>query len=81
SWINYYSYALTMKHQNTLFINYDDYCKHPNEIMRQIFQKIGINPDLPQFSAYHNRRKVDDTYSPELYNEAMAVYAQLEEVK
>lgn len=81
SWINYYSYALTMKHQNTLFINYDDYCKRPNEIIGQLLKKIDVDENLPEFSAYHNRRKVDDTYSSELYNEAMAVYAQLGEVK
>lgn len=76
-WINYYSYALTIHHPNTLFINYDSYCKNPKEIIETILQKAGIVTEMPDYEYFHNTRKAEDEYSNDIYETAKELYAQL----
>ncbi|MGM0504972.1 MAG: sulfotransferase family protein [Bacteroidota bacterium] len=79
NWINYYSYALTINHPNTIFVNYDDYCKHPGETIERIINKVNIAAKLPQYKSFHNPREIRENYSMELFEKAMIIYEQLKE--
>ncbi len=79
TWINYYSYALTINHPKTLFINYDAYCKNPGETVSTILEKVGIQADLPDYKPFHNTRNSGDSTTGELVEKALAVYKQLAE--
>jgi hypothetical protein len=79
SWINYYKYALTFTHPNTIFVNYDDYCQHPEKILENITRKMNIAAKLPHRKSFHNPRKVNDIYSADILEEAMVIFSQLKE--
>ncbi|MGM0649656.1 MAG: sulfotransferase family protein [Bacteroidota bacterium] len=79
SWINYYNYALTINHPNTIFVNYNDYCKRPSETIERIVKKINIATKLPQYKPFHNPREIRDNYSKDLLEKAMFIYEQLKE--
>ncbi|MGW8314230.1 MAG: hypothetical protein ACWGNV_01430 [Bacteroidales bacterium] len=76
-WINYYRYALNLSHSHTLFINYDTYCSQPEETIRSIVRKAGMDTELPEYSPFHNKRKVTGEYATEIYDSALEVYRQL----
>lgn len=76
-WINYYRYVLTVDHPNTILINYDSYCTDPKETIGNILMKIGIEPELPDYKPFINKRTTDDTFSGDVYEAAQEVYWQL----
>ena len=77
SWINYYSYVLTIEHPNTILVNYDSYCKNPKEIINSIIAKTGIDVTLPEYVPFNNARSNKEVYSGELYTNALEIYNQL----
>jgi len=78
-WINYYSFALEIEHPNTVFINYEDYCTKPKQVISVVLNKIGLSASLPEFSAFINNRKPDSDYSDNLLNNATDIYRKLKE--
>ena len=76
-WINYYSHVLTTSHPNTLRINYEFYCKNPNETIKAILGKKGISSDHTDYKPFPGRRKADSGFSAYIYKTAQEVYAQL----
>ncbi|UCH14675.1 MAG: hypothetical protein JSV22_01620 [Bacteroidales bacterium] len=76
-WINYYRYVLTISHPNTILINYDSYCKNPEETIEKIIKKTGITTELPDYIPFINKRKADDEFSKDVYEEAVEIYRQL----
>lgn len=76
-WINYYRYALTLDHPNTVFINYGEFCQRPNELIRSLGEKIGIDYKNFEKEPYSNERKVAHQYNKKLADEALALYEQL----
>lgn len=76
-WINYYSYILTIDKTGVVYVDYDIYCEKPKELLDNIFQRIGINIELPQVTPYHNNRKVEFDCSEELKLKAYSLYNQL----
>jgi hypothetical protein len=77
SWINYYSFVLTLDHPNTILINYDAYCKDPKTTIEVILKKVGISADLPGYNPFVNKRKTDHEYSNDIYNSALEIYRKL----
>lgn len=77
SWINYYAYVLTIDHPNTMLVHYDAYCKHPGEIVGSILEKMGIQREVPGYTAFNNKRKNVEDYSEALYEEAFVLYQKL----
>lgn len=77
SWINYYSYVLTVTHPKTIFINYESYCKNPKETIITILEKIGIAAGLPDYEPFHNTRKNTEELSDNLSKTAREIYRQL----
>jgi hypothetical protein len=76
-WINYYKYVLTISHPNTLFINYDSYCKDPKETIETILRKTGITAALPDYKPFINKRKGGSEFSSDIYEAAQQVHRQL----
>jgi hypothetical protein len=76
-WINYYNYALTFKHENTWFINYDDYCANPGGNISLILDKFNISKSVSGFKPFTNRRKVQLHFSQDLLNHARDIYTKL----
>lgn len=76
-WINYYSRILSISHPNTLLINYDSYCKNPKETVEAILRLTGIEADLPDYTPFNKQRRVDHTYSREVYKSAQEIYRRL----
>ncbi len=76
-WINYYRYILTIKHQNTILINYESYCNNPKGIISTILDKIHVDSELPDYNTYINNREIIDGISDSLKEEALIIYKQL----
>ncbi len=76
-WINYYSYVLELEHSNTLFINYEEYCVNPRQVLKKILQKTNINSTLRKYRSFVNSRNLTEYYSVELYQKAMSIYNDL----
>lgn len=77
TWINYYSYVLTINHPNTILVNYDSYCKYPKEIIETLLKKTGIRFNLPNYKPFNNTRVNNEDASTELLDEALEIYRQL----
>ncbi|MCF8229059.1 MAG: sulfotransferase [Bacteroidales bacterium] len=77
SWINYYRYVLTLQHPNTILINYNAYCENPEEVIRTIVKKTGIQTSIPDYQAFKNKRKTDAKASKELLEEAQEIFGKL----
>lgn len=77
SWVNYYSYVLTIQHPNTILVNYDSYCKNPKETISSILNKTGVDAKLPEYVPFNNTRTSGKEYSGELFNKAQAIYKEL----
>ena len=77
SWINYYSYALSIEHPNTIFVNYDEFCEKPKDIVSRIISKMKIQIELPEYENFTNKRKTVDKYSEELLAEAQGIFEKL----
>lgn len=80
-WLNYYSYALSVKHDNTLFINYDDYCANPAANISLILEKYAVPVPSSGFRTFVNRRKAHLDFSPELLSQANEMYSKLNATK
>ncbi len=76
-WINYYSYALNLKHPNTLFVNYDSYCKNPKQTVDVILEKTAIQNHPIEGKPFHNKRKSPEETSADLKRAAVELYAKL----
>ena len=76
-WINYYGYALSIDHPNTLFINYDEFCKNPGSTLEDILSKTKIETSLPVYEPFVNKRKSDHQFSAEVKAKAQEIYGQL----
>jgi hypothetical protein len=76
-WINYYGQVLEFKHPRTLIIAYEHYCRLPAEVIGRILEAAGIECPLPDYPAFHNRRKTEFAYSAELYQKAQGMYEAL----
>lgn len=74
SWINYYRYALTLCHPNTLLINYDDYCNHPGRVIRRIIQTMGVQEVAGEYAEFKNDRASTEPYSEAIYSRARELY-------
>ncbi len=77
NWVNYYRYALSLKHPNTMFVAYNTYCDNPLAIIGSILNKVDISFDPPACKAFRNNRSIHETYSEEVYKEALDIYQQL----
>lgn len=76
-WINYYSFASKLEHPNTVFINYDDYCSKPNQVLAKILLKLGLSGNVSDRRPFINKRKSDAKYSENLLKEANQIYIEL----
>jgi len=79
-WINYYEKVLTIKDDNTLVINYEQYCNQPNETINSILNKGGLAIDNLNFEAYQNVREVKLPHSNTFLEKAMGIYEQLKQL-
>ncbi len=77
SWINYYSYVLTIQHPNTIFVNYNSYCSNPKDVIMAIVNKIGIQTKFPDYKPFKNKRINDAKVSDVLLEEAQEIYRRL----
>lgn len=77
SWIRYYEKALQIHHPNTLFVNYDDYCRNPGETLSRILDKAGLKSDIPELKSFVNRRKISKPYSDHLLEQAQKIWMEL----
>ncbi len=77
SWINYYEHALHIKHPNTLFVDYDEYCREPGKVLDRILTKVGIKNERPQPQPFHNRRKSTHSFSTSLLEKARTIWREL----
>ena len=76
-WINYYRHVLTIRHSNTLLINYDSYCKNPKETIERILRKTGNLADLPDYEPFIKQRNAESDFSGDIYKTALGIYRQL----
>jgi hypothetical protein len=76
-WINYYEHALTADHPNTIFINYDSYCKEPGNTVNRILEKTCIENNPVENKPFINKRKNIDEISENLNKTAQELYLKL----
>jgi len=76
-WMNYYRVAATLDHPRTLFIDYDEYCRNPGQVVELILRKAGIDTELPDYKPFRNTRSVEQGYSEEVLKAARYIYRQL----
>jgi hypothetical protein len=81
SWLNYYSYVLTKdSKEDFVFVNYDDLCQKPNEILNQIAKKVNIDYEFSNSKIFNKREKsriILDQNAENILNECMIVYQKL----
>lgn len=80
-WINYYSYILSLSHENTIIINYDLYCENPKRVINSIIKKINLQIDLPDYDSFKNERNTTEDYSTELYDTCQKIYEELNKIQ
>lgn len=76
-WINYYKNVLTIDHPNTIFINYDTYCREPKKTINRILKKTGIDRKTIEYKPFENKRKSDENIPEDLNKEAQEIYLKL----
>jgi hypothetical protein len=76
-WINYYNYAKTLTHQNTLFICYETYCQFPDSVMNGVLKKVNKPAVTTSQTTFKNEREVRLPYSDNLLSTAMEIYVAL----
>lgn len=79
-WINYYTYLLEVDRQNTLFVNYSDYCDYPNEVLNKVQHLLGLEPCFMDLPSFKNQRTSIENCSEVLKNKAYFVFNQLKEL-
>lgn len=77
-WLNYYSHAIKINHENTIFVNYQDYCSNPNKIVNDVLKKSGVRSKVSELKPFNNRRKTDITCSMALLEKAETLYQELQ---
>lgn len=76
-WINYYSHVSNIHHPRTLRVNYDEYCRQPNEVVANVLDLMGLQAPDGDISAYQNERTIDLPHSKDLLQKAVSLYDQL----
>lgn len=76
-WINYYSKAVQIEDESTVWVAYDAFCERPSEVVKAICTKAGHQCNVPEITSHSNSRAVKDAYNEELLAEAMAIYEKL----
>lgn len=76
-WINYYTYILSIEKTGVMFVDYDEYCMRPGEVLERIYQRAGIPSDLPKLSPYNNTRKAEIDCSENLKLKAGSIHNEL----
>jgi hypothetical protein len=76
-WINFYEFALTIDHPNTIFINYETYCQEPKKTIDKILEKTGIKNNPVQNKPFRNERKNTEKISDALNHKAQELYQKL----
>ena len=79
-WIHYYQYVLTINRKNVILVKYSDYCQNPNKRVLSIYDKLGINLLPNKFNSHKNMRKNIDGFSSNLYNKALTIFNELEQL-
>jgi len=80
-WINYYTHLLTIDNQNTIFVEYNDYCIAPNATLNSIQNQLGYKGTFSEISAYNNTRDLNYNYSQDLKETAYAIFNELKGLK
>lgn len=76
-WINYYSNLLTIDKTGVVFVDYGYYCQKPKELLDSLYQRIGINSELPAVEPYYNKRELEYGCSEEIKVRAYVLYNKL----
>ncbi len=76
-WINYYRYVLNIDHPKTVLVNYNSYCRKPEDTVNAVLQEAGIKAALPDYKPFMNKRKPREEYSEEILQQALLIYDQL----
>ena len=78
-WMNYYAVVLKLQDENTLLIDYEDFCTDPSGSINLINQKAGLPQSDQSIMAFTNPRIVNEPYSHEQLTAANAIFEQLRE--
>lgn len=76
-WLNYYNKAITITDEQSLFINYDQFCREPNDSITKILRKIGVGSELNDQQPFRNQRLIEENYYSNRLREAEALYKKL----
>jgi hypothetical protein len=76
-WINYYEYALSAKHKNTIYICYKEYCQNPLKAIGTVFEKLNLKAPFLEAEAFNNKRTSSSKCNPILLERTQKLYAKL----
>lgn len=76
-WINYYSYAICAKHENTLFVCYEEYCQKPIRAINAVFTMLDQSTPIVEDKMYNNKRTKSVACNPILHEKAQKLYSAL----
>jgi hypothetical protein len=76
-WINYYEYALSAKHKNTVYICYEEYCQNPIKAIGTVFEKLDLKAPFLETETFNNNRTSSAECNPILLESAQKLYAEL----
>lgn len=77
SWKNYYQYISTNAVKNTIFFNYEEFCKNPSVVLPQLFAKLNIVAPGSQFEAFEPTIRAATGFDRNLLEECKVIYDQL----
>lgn len=77
-WVNYYRQLLNFpEHSRTVFIDYDDFLNSPEQLLRAVSNKTGLNLDAAKTDPFENTNQYKGKFDAELLAKAESIHAQL----
>jgi hypothetical protein len=58
-WLNYYSYLVNIIDNNTIFIEYEDYLKHPKEVLQAVEKDLKTQFNFLHIKPFVNPKNID----------------------
>lgn len=78
NWKNYYKYVNEHYTENTLFFNYDAFCRHPQLVIDKLFEKIAVTSSPIELEPFNPSVKIVTGYNEGLVAECNAISRELD---
>jgi hypothetical protein len=77
NWKNYYKYVTNNITENTILFNYEDFCRHPTQVIQKLFTELNIDVPNIKFEPFTPSTKNTASFDENLLAECSSIYIQL----